>query len=101
MNIDICGVDKQAAHFALFLTGCCNAMSDMEYMEELHNAASIMTAIITELAYKLREGFRSTAMTSKRSTIKDPVEFVKQASKDCITAIVCENQRHLPIQRAS
>lgn len=47
--------DGEALHsFSLFLSGCCNAMSDISYMEEMDNAANLR-AIVVKLPYKLRE----------------------------------------------
>lgn len=53
--------DGEALHsFSLFLSGCCNAMSDNIYMEEMDNAANLR-AIVLKLPYKLREKWRSVA----------------------------------------
>ena len=53
--------DVQALQeFALFLRGCCNAMTEIQYMEEL-NIPSQMRHVIMKLPYKLRERWRSTA----------------------------------------
>lgn len=46
--------------FALFLTGCFNAMSDVSYLDDLDNTANIK-ALVNELPYKLKEAFRKYA----------------------------------------
>lgn len=40
--------------YAMFLRSCCNAMEDLEYMEELNTVAS-MRSIALKLPYKLME----------------------------------------------
>ncbi|KAK0131195.1 hypothetical protein N1851_034100 [Merluccius polli] len=46
--------------FALFMRSCCNAMENLEYMEEL-NTISNMRKISSKLPYKLRERWRVKA----------------------------------------
>lgn len=46
--------------YSLFLTGCCNGMTDVSYLEEM-NSATNMRAIVTKLPYKLREKWRTVA----------------------------------------
>lgn len=67
---------------ALFLTSCCNAMTDMEFMEELDNVAN-MHAIVNKFPYKLREKWRSIAFDiqetkAQRPKFKDLVKFVNK-----------------------
>lgn len=52
---------KALESYALFLTSCRNAMADLEYLEEMENAANMRT-IIAKLPYRLRERFRSVAI---------------------------------------
>lgn len=65
---------------ALFLTSCGNAMSDMEYMEELDNVAN-MRAIVNKLPYNLRGRWRSVAFEieeteARRPKFMDLVKFI-------------------------
>lgn len=78
--------DGEALHsYALFLTGCCNAMMDVDYLEELNHAAN-MQAIIARLPYKLRERWRGVAFDiqerqGQRAKFKDLVSFVSKQAK--------------------
>lgn len=70
---------------ALFLTSCNNAMSDLDYMEELDNVAN-MRAIVNKFPYKLRERWRGVAFdiqeqTSRRPKFKDLVRFINMQAK--------------------
>ncbi|KAL3981342.1 small subunit ribosomal protein S12 [Sarotherodon galilaeus] len=70
---------------ALFLTSCGNAMSDMEYMEELDNVAN-MRAIVNKLPYKLRARWRSVAFEieeteARRPKFMDLVKFINTQAK--------------------
>lgn len=60
---------------AIFLTSCSNAMADLEYLDEMENAANMCT-IIAKLPYRLRlaiclkGGFRLTKwMTNNRDVL--------------------------------
>lgn len=71
---------KALEAYALFMTNCNNAMSDLEYLEEMENAANMRT-IISKLPYRLRERFRSVAIDiqkkqDRRTKFKDVVSFV-------------------------
>lgn len=71
---------KALEAYALFMTNCNNAMSDLEYLEEMENAANMRT-IISKLPYRLRERFRSVAIDiqkkqDRRTKFKDIVSFV-------------------------
>ncbi|KAK0146738.1 hypothetical protein N1851_013945 [Merluccius polli] len=78
--------DVQALQeFALFLRGCCNAMTEIQYMEEL-NIPSHMRHVIMKLPYKLRERWRSTACDIQerrgyRATFLDIVCFLENQVK--------------------
>ncbi|KAL7874304.1 hypothetical protein SRHO_G00052740 [Serrasalmus rhombeus] len=74
---------KALEAYALFLTNCDNAMSDLEYLDEMENAANMRT-VISKLPYRLREKFRSIAIDiqkkDRRTKFKDVVSFItKQA----------------------
>lgn len=81
--------DGEALHaFGLYLTGCRNAMMDVEYMEELDNTAN-MRAIVSKLPYKLRERWRTYACgvldkAKRRVTFADLVEFVNKQAKEVL-----------------
>lgn len=47
---------KALQELALFLRGCCNAMTEIQYMEEL-NIPSNMRLVVMKWPYKLREKF--------------------------------------------
>lgn len=80
-------VDGEALHsFGLCLTGCRNAMTDVEYMEEFDNAAN-MRAIIAKLPYKLRERWRSVVCgiqdrENRRAKFNDLVDFNNKQVKE-------------------
>lgn len=66
--------------YSLFLTSCSNAMTDLEYLDEMENAANMRT-IVAKLPYRLRERFRSVAIDiqkrqERRTKLKDVVTFV-------------------------
>ncbi|XP_060753769.1 uncharacterized protein LOC132864368 [Neoarius graeffei] len=74
---------KALEAYALFLINCNNAMSDLEYLDEMENAANMRT-VISKLPYRLREKFRSVAIDiqkkDRRTKFQDVVSFVtKQA----------------------
>lgn len=81
--------DGEALHaFGLYLTGCHNAMMDVEYMEELDNTAN-MRAIISKLLYKLRERWRTFACgvldkAKRRVKFADLAEFVNKQAKEVL-----------------
>lgn len=74
---------KALESYTLFLTNCNNAMTELEYLDEMENAANMRT-VISKLPYRLREKFKSIAIdiqkNNKRTKFKDVVSFVtKQA----------------------
>ncbi len=76
---------KALESYALFLTSCSNAMSDLEYLDEMENAANMRT-IIAKLIYRLRERFRSVAMDiqknqDRRTKFKDVVTFINMQAE--------------------
>ncbi|KAK7882611.1 hypothetical protein WMY93_028785 [Mugilogobius chulae] len=81
--------DGEALHaFGLYLTGCRNAMNDVEFMEELDNTAN-MRAIIAKLPYKLRERWRTYACgvhewDQRRAKFEDLVDFVNKQAKEAL-----------------
>lgn len=71
--------------FALFLRGCCNAMSEICYMEEL-NIPSHMRQVIMKWPYKLRERWRTMVCELQerqgfRATFNDMVNFLEHQVK--------------------
>lgn len=68
--------------FALFLTGCYNAMTDVNYMEDLDNTSNLR-ALANKLPYKLKEAWRKYACdlqdkTKKKVKFKDFVNFINK-----------------------
>ena len=57
---------KALRDFALFLRTCCNAMEELEYLEEL-DTISNMKNIVLKLPYKLRERWRAKACELQRT----------------------------------
>ncbi len=71
--------------YAMFLRSCCNAMEEMEYMEEL-DTVSNMRSLVFKLPYKLRERWRNKAYElqeerSRRIRILDLVSFVEKQAR--------------------
>lgn len=71
--------------YSLFLRGCCNAMKDLKYMEEL-DLPQNMKAVVSKLPFKLREQWRTTAHetieeTNRRPTFEDLVTFIERCVK--------------------
>lgn len=76
---------QELEEFALFLRGCCNAMSEIQSMEEL-NVPSHMRQVIMKWPYKLREKWRNTACEIQerrgfRATFTDLVNFLERQVK--------------------
>lgn len=78
--------DGAALHsFALFLTGCSNAMTDISYLEDLDNTVNIKL-LVSKLPYKLKETWRKFACDlqekiKRRVKFKDFVEFITKQAK--------------------
>lgn len=67
--------------YALFLRGCCNAIADLQYMQELDRPTN-MRAVILKLPFKLREKWRTTACDimerpKQRAKFSDVVNFIE------------------------
>ncbi|KAI4884310.1 hypothetical protein NFI96_008914, partial [Prochilodus magdalenae] len=83
---DIKADDSEALNsYALFLTSCKNAMAELEYMDEMDNAAN-MRAIISKCPYKLREKWRGVACDiqekqQRKPRFSDIVVFVARQAK--------------------
>ncbi|XP_052470971.1 uncharacterized protein LOC128027405 [Carassius gibelio] len=76
---------KSLQDYAMFLRSCCNAMEEMEYMEEL-DTISNMRSIVLKLPYKLRERWRNKAyelqeQRSRRVRILDLVCFIEKQAR--------------------
>ncbi|KAL1277030.1 hypothetical protein QQF64_023703 [Cirrhinus molitorella] len=76
---------KALQAFALYLRSCCNAMEDLEFMEELDTVANLRS-IALKLPYKLRERWRTKAFElqeqrGNKVKMVDLVSFIeKQAN---------------------
>lgn len=71
--------------YSLFLRGCCNAMADLQYMQELDMPTN-MRAVILKLPFKLREKWRTTACDimerqKRRAKFSDVVNFIEYQVK--------------------
>lgn len=78
--------------FSLFLRGCCNAMAEIQYMEEM-NVPSSMRQIMMKWPYKLREKWRSTACEiqerqGSRVAFQDLVMFFGEPSQNFVSSAV-------------
>lgn len=66
--------------YALYLTGCRNTMTDIDFMEEMDNPSNMRT-VLSKLPYKLRERWRNTAFDfqvrhKRRARFEDLVAFI-------------------------
>ena len=71
--------------FSLFLTACCNAMTEVSYMEELDNVANLK-AIVAKLPFKLRERWRNVVCRiqeecDRKVKFKDLADFINKQAK--------------------
>ncbi|KAL6484006.1 hypothetical protein MHYP_G00088790 [Metynnis hypsauchen] len=71
--------------FSLFLIGCCNAVNDVDYMDEMNNPTN-MKCILSKLPFKLKEKWRSYAYDikerrKKQARFPDLVDFVYHQAK--------------------
>lgn len=76
---------KTLQELALLLRGCCNAMTEIQYMEEL-NIPSNMRLVVRKWPYKLRERWRSVACELQerrgyRAMFPDMVNFLENQVK--------------------
>ncbi|KAK0135606.1 Proteoglycan 4 [Merluccius polli] len=72
---------KSLQAYSLFLRECCNAMENVQYMDELNVPANMKT-IISKLPFKLREHWRGSACAimerqHRRPNFTDIVAFVE------------------------
>lgn len=73
---------KSLQAYALFLRGCCNAMEELQYMQEMDMPAN-MRSIISKLPFKLRDQWRITAYDimetcNRRACFIDLVTFIER-----------------------
>ncbi|XP_031438690.2 uncharacterized protein LOC116224090 [Clupea harengus] len=77
---------KALNEYALFLKGCCNAMTKLDYMEEL-NVASTLKALVMKLPFKFRDKWRTKAQEkldgNSKITFADLVQFIEKQAKIC------------------
>ena len=76
---------KALQSYSLFLRGCCNAMEELQYIQELDMPTN-MRMIMTKLPFKLRERWRTTAHEvmeryNRRARFKDLVMFIERQVK--------------------
>ncbi|KAK0142226.1 hypothetical protein N1851_020113 [Merluccius polli] len=68
--------------YSLFLRGCCNVMTELDYMQELEMPSNIR-AIVSKLPFKLRERWRTIAhdtleTTGNRALFNDLVKVIER-----------------------
>ncbi|KAK0141948.1 hypothetical protein N1851_020381 [Merluccius polli] len=68
--------------YSLFLRGCCNVMTELDYMQELEMPSNIR-AIVCKLPFKLRERWRTIAhdtleTTGNRALFNDLVKVIER-----------------------
>ncbi|KAK0145483.1 hypothetical protein N1851_015620 [Merluccius polli] len=73
---------KTLQAYTLFLRGCCNAMEDVNNMQELNMSANLLI-IIKKLPYRLRDKWRSVACDfqeryKQRATFRDLVNYLEK-----------------------
>lgn len=51
---------KALGVYAMSLTGCCNTMEDVEFLEKMDNPTNLRT-VISKLPYKMKERWRVEA----------------------------------------
>ena len=76
---------KALQAYSLFLRGCCNVMQEISYVQELDMPVNMRT-ILSNLPFKLREQWRTTAhdimeKTHDRAHIFDLVGFIERRVK--------------------
>lgn len=76
---------KALQEYGLFLRSCCNAMQDINYMNEL-NLTTNMQVILSKLPYKLKDKWRVVAYELKerrhnQTTFTDIVDFIERQVK--------------------
>lgn len=78
--------DAKALHsYSLFLTGCNNAMQDIDHLEELDNPTNLRV-VVSKLPYRMREMWRVSAFdiqetSGRRAKFSDLVRFVNRQAK--------------------
>lgn len=78
--------DRKALHaYALFLVGCRNTMSNVDFMVEMDNPSD-MKAVISKLPFKLKERWRNQAYeiqtrSGRRARFSDVVDFINWQSE--------------------
>lgn len=81
---------KALNEFALYLNGCCNVMTKLNYMNEL-NTASTLKSIVMKLPYKLRDKWRTKAQekveSNSKITFTELVQFIEKQAKICSNPI--------------
>lgn len=77
--------------FALYLRGCCNVMSRLNYINEL-NVTSILKGIVMKLAYKLRDKWQTKVEEKLKESnsvfsFTELVQFIEKQAKICSNLI--------------
>ncbi|XP_030596228.1 uncharacterized protein LOC115787620 [Archocentrus centrarchus] len=91
---------KALQAYALFLRGCCNAMEELHYMQELDMPGN-MKMVISKLPYKLRERWRAVAHDimetyNQRAHFTDVVVFLEKHVRILSDPIFGDIEAHVP-----
>ncbi|KAK0154050.1 hypothetical protein N1851_003872 [Merluccius polli] len=96
--------DGKSLHaYALYLKECCNAMQDLEYMDEL-DVTSNLKLIVSKLPYKLRERWRTRAYeafqkTNTRARFKHLVDFIEAQSNILLHPMFGDIREPIPTKK--
>ncbi|KAK0147807.1 hypothetical protein N1851_012498 [Merluccius polli] len=79
---------KALQEYSLFLRGCCNALEDVQYLNDLDTSTN-MVKIIKKLPYKLRDRWRCDACDlqeryNRRARLVDIANLVKNLDRPCV-----------------
>lgn len=90
--------------YLLFLQSCYNTMSEINYVDELENAAN-MQIIVSKLPYKLRDNWRMTVgdiqgLEKRRANFKDFLHFMEKVIRAVLDPVFGEANLPVTVQRA-
>lgn len=94
---------KALQEYSLFLRGCCNAMEDVQYLNDLDTPTNMLD-IIKKLPYKLRDRWRCQACDlqekhSRRARFTDIANFVEKQVKILTDPVFGNIQDTVPLIR--
>lgn len=91
---------KSLQAYALFLSGCCNVMKELQHMQEL-DMPSNMKTVISKLPYNLHERWRAVAhdiveTLNRRAHFSDVVVFLEKHVRILTGPIFGDIDTHVP-----